>query len=299
MIRSRFTIALAVALASAPTDAAAQDVPAPEPGLLRVAAAPDGTVLSLDSASISRFGEATYEVTALHPYSPALAQQYGFDRLLESQQVDCAGNRERDMGKHAFRGATEQRVENRNSQAEGAWVQVGPGELPLLQAICGTLQRSFAAALPLDYELSEVETQPSLVNRADVQRSLAAEYPLLLRNAGVSGTVTMRMRLLPDGSVDTRSIRVEQSTHDAFAQSARRVAAVMRFTPARAKGEAVPVWVTLPLVFEVLATPRTTVSGNPFPTPDSPSGSTPRTTRVHPGQSPSTCSLPPPACGAP
>jgi len=100
-------------------------------------------------------------------------------------------------------------------------------------------------------ELSAVEVQPELANREEVQANLSRNYPPLLRDAGVTGTVTLRMRIRSDGSVDTGSITVEQATHDAFSQAAAAVVARMRFRPARLNGRPVPVWVTLPVTFQL------------------------------------------------
>ena len=101
------------------------------------------------------------------------------------------------------------------------------------------------------YELSSVEEQPSLSNSSEVQRQLVRQYPPLLRDAGVSGTVTLRMRVLEDGHVDPESISVESTTHDQFADAAKRVGERMRFRPAKVGGRAVKVWVTLPVTFQL------------------------------------------------
>jgi TonB family protein len=101
------------------------------------------------------------------------------------------------------------------------------------------------------YELSAVEVQPVLVNNADVRAALSHNYPPLLRDAGVTGSVTLRMRVRSDGSVDAGSITVEESSHDAFSQAAAHVAERMRFRPARIGGKPVPVWVTLPVIFQL------------------------------------------------
>lgn len=101
------------------------------------------------------------------------------------------------------------------------------------------------------YELSAVEEQPSLSNSSEVQRQLARQYPPLLRDAGVVGTVTLRMRVLEDGHVDPESISVENTTHDAFADAAKRVVEKMRFRPAKVGGHPVKVWVTLPVTFQL------------------------------------------------
>jgi TonB family protein len=107
--------------------------------------------------------------------------------------------------------------------------------------------------LPPDstYELSMVEEMPKLANSAEVQAALARNYPPLLRDAGVIGTVTLRMRVDASGSVDRQSITVEQSTHDAFTGAATRVAETMRFIPAKIHQKPVPVWVTLPITFQL------------------------------------------------
>ncbi|HYH83618.1 MAG TPA: TonB family protein [Longimicrobium sp.] len=101
------------------------------------------------------------------------------------------------------------------------------------------------------YELSAVEEQPELSNRSEVARQMSRNYPPLLRDAGVTGTVTIRMRVNEDGRVDNESISVENSTHEAFGDAARRVVERMRFRPAKVGGRAVKVWVTLPVTFQL------------------------------------------------
>jgi len=109
-------------------------------------------------------------------------------------------------------------------------------------------------ALPPDdstLELSEVEAPPELLNRDRVAAELSREHPPLLRDAGVTGSVTLRMRIRADGSVDVSSITVEESTHFAFSAAAKRVAMSMRFSPAWVEGKPVRVWVTLPVTFQL------------------------------------------------
>jgi protein TonB len=99
------------------------------------------------------------------------------------------------------------------------------------------------------FELGAVEYPPNLLNREEAAAEIARNYPKPLRDAGVTGTVTLRMRIGSDGVVDPTTIEVMEATHDAFAAAAARVAARMRFRPARANGKRVPVWVTLPVIF--------------------------------------------------
>ncbi|MFL5385478.1 MAG: energy transducer TonB [Longimicrobiaceae bacterium] len=118
----------------------------------------------------------------------------------------------------------------------------------------GTPQNTEARTAPADegtYELSAVEEQPALSNGSEIQRQLSRQYPPLLRDAGVAGTVTLRMRVMENGTVDPESISVENSTHDAFGDAAKRVVERMRFRPAKVGGKAVKVWVTLPVTFQL------------------------------------------------
>ncbi|MBV9108047.1 MAG: energy transducer TonB [Gemmatimonadetes bacterium] len=266
------------------------------PGALVVASSPDGTSLSIDSVSLSRIGDDTYDLIAIYQYGQDLARQNGFEQMLEMEQVDCAGNRVRHVAKHVYHNAFERPIADRDSTA-GTWMAAGDQELPLLKAICGTLQRSFAASLPLEYGLAEVQRQPSIANPDDVRRSITAAYPRLLHDAGVTGMATLYMRVRPDGRVD--HVRVVATTQDAFSEAAMRVADAMRFTPAEKDGHPVAVWVTLPVTFTMVGNGnvRVVVPGSPAdalaPAPGEPA----RTPR-RPGQSATTCSVPVPACGA-
>ena len=97
--------------------------------------------------------------------------------------------------------------------------------------------------------LSAVESPPELLNRAEVAEAISRNYPPLLRDAGVTGSVTLRMRIGSDGVVDPTTIEVVEATHEAFGDAAARVASRLRFRPARVDGKPVRVWVTLPITF--------------------------------------------------
>lgn len=106
-----------------------------------------------------------------------------------------------------------------------------------------------------------VEERPVLINREEVQRELRRRYPSALRGSG--GDVTVRMRILEDGSVDVETVEAlnlrvrEEALNNNTLEKVRRetesaaemVAERMRFSPATIDGRAVKVWVNQPLTF--------------------------------------------------
>lgn len=101
------------------------------------------------------------------------------------------------------------------------------------------------------YEFSEADEPPELTNGHEIARYLSENYPAPLRELGVVGTLTVRMLVREDGTVDPRSVSIENSTHDAFSDAARRTVEQMRFRPAKVDDAAVNVWVTLPIAFQL------------------------------------------------
>lgn len=108
-----------------------------------------------------------------------------------------------------------------------------------------------AAADEGTYDMSSVQELPQLQNASESQRVLQRNYPPLLRDAGVAGTVQIRMRVNEDGRVDASSIEVVESSHEAFGDAAKRVAERMRFRPAKVDGRAVKVMVVITITFNV------------------------------------------------
>jgi TonB family protein len=114
-----------------------------------------------------------------------------------------------------------------------------------------------AVLRPVDDELpSTVPTftpftvAPRLINLAEVQRVLMQEYPKVLRDAGIGGRVTIWFYIDRDGRVAATRIN-ESSGHQALDQAAMNVADVYRFSSALNRDERVPVWVSLPITFQV------------------------------------------------
>ena len=110
------------------------------------------------------------------------------------------------------------------------------------------------------YELSAVEVLPQLRNLAEIRRETAARYPPGLQAARVEGQVSLRFRILTNGTVDSASVTVEQATDTAFTEAATAVARRMQFAPARVAGRPVAVWVTLPVAFSLVAEENSTAT---------------------------------------
>ena len=89
---------------------------------------------------------------------------------------------------------------------------------------------------------------PDYINVDEVRRALEREYPPLLRDAGIGGTVKVWFFIDENGVVQNQVVN-ESSGHQALDAAALRVAPVFKFTPALNRDKAVPVWVSLPITF--------------------------------------------------
>ena len=118
----------------------------------------------------------------------------------------------------------------------------------------GVQQSTVERTAPADegtYELSAVEEQPRVTNARDFVRQLERNYPVLLRDAGVGGTVTVRFRVNEDGRVDPESITITSSTHEQFNDATIRAVRTLRFRPARVNNRPVRVWVDQPVTWQL------------------------------------------------
>jgi len=117
----------------------------------------------------------------------------------------------------------------------------------------GVAQSTVERETPPDegvYDISAVEVRPELSNRSDVGRALERNYPPLLRDAGVGGTVTLSFRVNEDGRVDPTTITVVSSDNEQFSDAAKKVVERMRFRPAKVNDRPVKVLVQLPVTFQ-------------------------------------------------
>lgn len=91
--------------------------------------------------------------------------------------------------------------------------------------------------------------KPELKNSEEAVRVLQREYPPMLRDAGVGGTVLMWFLIDEQGNVIKTQVK-KSSGHDALDAAARKVAAAMKFTPALNRDQKVKVWVEIPVNFK-------------------------------------------------
>jgi len=92
--------------------------------------------------------------------------------------------------------------------------------------------------------------RPEIRNRAEVQAALMREYPVILRDAGIGGTVVVWFFISEEGRVLDRRVS-ESSGHVPLDEASLQVADVFRFTPALNREQSVQGWIQLPITFQV------------------------------------------------
>ena len=90
--------------------------------------------------------------------------------------------------------------------------------------------------------------RPSLTNEREVQRALEREYPTILRDAGIGGTVIVQFFVDEEGIV-RRTLVQTSSGHASLDEAPLRVADVFRFTRRSTWDRVVPVWIAIPITF--------------------------------------------------
>ena len=104
---------------------------------------------------------------------------------------------------------------------------------------------------------SGVDQPPELLtNQAEIQRVTDEEYPRNLRDAGVDGTVTIRIRLYATGEVESMELVVGRGSGNDLLDAAalRVVQRVFRFSPAIHDGEPENVVFVWDITFEASPT---------------------------------------------
>ena len=92
--------------------------------------------------------------------------------------------------------------------------------------------------------------RPEIRNRGEIQRVLMTQYPAMLRNAGIGGTVEVWFFISEEGRVLDRRV-FRSSGYVQLDEAALRVADVFRFTPALNREKIVQVWIRFPIEFQI------------------------------------------------
>lgn len=92
--------------------------------------------------------------------------------------------------------------------------------------------------------------EPELRNRSAVQRALSDNYPRVLRERNIGGTVHLWVLIDTAGRVMRTEVQAT-SGNDILDRAASRVANVMQFTPAMNRDHKVSVWLRVPIHFKV------------------------------------------------
>ncbi len=120
-------------------------------------------------------------------------------------------------------------------------------QLPPPPAETATRAIAELAAAPV---FTPYTVSPEIRNRDEVRAALEREYPPLLRDAGVGGTVQVWFFIDAAGKLERTLVKVS-SGHNALDEAALKVADLIRFTPALNRDKPVPVWISLPITFTV------------------------------------------------
>jgi TonB family protein len=102
----------------------------------------------------------------------------------------------------------------------------------------GDLSASTQTAAPphpptVEARIGSSTNSPSLtvLDRMELAREIARNYPPLLRDAGVSGEVVLRVGLTPDGVPNPSDVTVLSASHEAFVDAAKHVLLRLRLAP--------------------------------------------------------------------
>ena len=117
-----------------------------------------------------------------------------------------------------------------------------------LAVIAPGVSRDSAEPVPTEPTFTPFTSAPRIVNAAEVQKVLAQEYPPLLRDAGIGGTVLVYLYVDVTGN-PVNVLLDHSSGHAALDEAALRAAESFNFSPAKNREETVPVWIRLPISF--------------------------------------------------
>lgn len=91
---------------------------------------------------------------------------------------------------------------------------------------------------------------PRILNQDQVVNAMQRDYPPLLRDAGIGGTVVVYFFINDKGEVIKHQV-FKSSGHPQLDSAAMKVADVYKFSPALNRDKKVPVWVQFGITFQV------------------------------------------------
>jgi protein TonB len=92
--------------------------------------------------------------------------------------------------------------------------------------------------------------KPELKNRREALRIVERNYPKLLKDAGIGGTVLVWVFIDSNGAVKNAQVQ-KGSGNSSLDDAALKSANVFSFTPALNRDKRVPVWIAIPITFAV------------------------------------------------
>ncbi len=123
------------------------------------------------------------------------------------------------------------------------------GDVAPVQAAPQEIRPEDRAAIQAGPVFMPMTVPPEIINRSEVTGALMREYPAVLRDAGIGGTVVVWFYISDTGQV--LDSRISQSSGNTLLdEAALPVANVCQFTPALLGGDPVPVWIQLPITFQ-------------------------------------------------
>ncbi len=106
------------------------------------------------------------------------------------------------------------------------------------------------AELSANPTFTPMTVHPEIKNRREVESALMRQYPPILRNAGIGGTVVVWFFISEEGQVLDRRVS-RSSGHTQLDEAALQVANVFKFSPALNRENIVQVWIEIPITFQV------------------------------------------------
>ncbi len=97
----------------------------------------------------------------------------------------------------------------------------------------------------------QVYSESTVDERAEIVSAPPLEYPPALRHAGLQGRVTVQAVIDTLGRAEPASVKIVARPNTAFDESARAYVLHAMFRPARVKGRAVRVLITVPLNYRI------------------------------------------------